>query len=140
MLEGENKSKMSFALHRMKMSNIGTNRITSPYMYELFRQRVCFGHSTKTKNTMSINRSGDRNSFYGKRHTNESRGRMGKSRYGSDNPNFGRTVSDENKDKIRRANTGRKANRVCCVICQKDLPVNIFAAFHGDKCTSPNPI
>ena len=51
---------------------------------------------------------GDKNPFYGKNHTLESRKKMGKSRPGIKNPMYGRKHSDETKSKMSKLATGRK--------------------------------
>ena len=62
---------------------------------------------------------------------------------GENCPNFGKTVThtEETKQKIREAKIGKttwmkgkKAKRVICEHCGKDVAANIYAQRHGDKC------
>lgn len=53
----------------------------------------------------------------------------------------GREVKEETRIKLRNANTGENnprfgttQKRVICEHCGKDVPVNIYARCHGDKC------
>lgn len=70
------------------------------------------GHSSETKSKMSISHLGERNHFYGKTHTietKENQSRVMKGRMvGDKNPFFGKKHSPELQKQINEKNTGRK--------------------------------
>lgn len=82
------------------------------------------GHSLKNKSQEHINkiaesgkkRVGDLNSFFGRKHTEESKEKMSKKKTGVPNPKnqgenhpfYGRKLSDEDKERLRAACLGRK--------------------------------
>lgn len=51
----------------------------------------------------------------------ESLGAVRKAKIGNKNPNY-----------------GKKAKRVCCLYCKKEVAINVFVYYHGDYCKS-NP-
>jgi hypothetical protein len=70
---------------------------------------------------------------------------------GENNGMFGKEHTDETKEKIRAKATGRKQSaetiakkaeslrglkkeRLICPHCGKDVAVNMYARYHGDKC------
>lgn len=60
--------------------------------------------------TMSIATLGEKNGFYGKTHTNETRKKLSESaskRTGEKNPFYGKSHNDETRSKISKANSGR---------------------------------
>lgn len=59
-----------------------------------------------------------------------------KERYkGEDNPMYGKTHSNETRRKMSESAKGRKAKRTVCEHCQKDVAINIYKQWHGDKCS-----
>jgi hypothetical protein len=62
-------------------------------------------------------RPGQENTFFGKKHTLESKLKQSQVKQGSSNPMF-----------------GKKQNRVICLICKQETSVNSFAVKHGVKC------
>jgi len=74
-------------------------------------------------------------------YTEESKQKMSEAQSGEKNPMFGKTRTDETKQKMSEALTGennplfgKKHKRVTCEHCGKDVAVNNYARFHGDKC------
>lgn len=61
------------------------------------------------------------------------------SRPGSKNTFYGKKHSKENVEKCKingaLAMTGKKHSRVSCLCCRKDVSVNTFAVWHGDRCS-----
>ena len=64
-------------------------------------------------------------------HSEESRQKIREANTGENHPMFGMTGE-------KSPNYGKKAKRVICEHCGKDVAINIYARFHGDKC-SMNP-
>jgi len=54
---------------------------------------------------------------------------------GEDNPMYGKTHSAESKRKMSESAKGRKAKRTVCEHCEKDVAINIYKQWHGDKCS-----
>lgn len=96
---------------------------------------------------------GKNNGMYGKTHSEETRAKMRKALEGRPAHNKGKPMSEEQKQKIRDTKSsnprthseeakrkisekgkGRKAKRVVCEHCDKDVAVNIYKQFHGEKC------
>jgi group I intron endonuclease len=76
------------------------------------------GASEETKNKISEaakSKIGDKNSFFGKKHTNESKEKISRANKGKlageNHPLFGTQRTEETKKKIARANKGRHASR-----------------------------
>ena len=46
----------------------------------------------------------------------------------------GKTLSEDHRNKLRISHMGKKSKRVICEHCHKEIAVNIYAIFHGDKC------
>ena len=66
--------------------------------------------------------------------TKEWKEKLSKASSGKNNSRYGVTLSEETKRKMSERARGRKAKRVVCEHCQRDLAVNIYKQFHGDKC------
>ena len=68
------------------------------------------GHlSEETKRKMRENqpdRSGEKNSFFGRHHTEETKEKLSEASKGENNHNYGKHLSEETRKKIREANTG----------------------------------
>ena len=60
--------------------------------------------------------------------------KMSESKKGKNNNRYGVKLSDETKAKISAKAKGRKAKRVICEHCNKDIAINIYKQFHGDNC------
>jgi len=62
----------------------------------------------------------------------------GASRPGKTNTFYGKKHTLENIEKCKingaKAMTGKKHNRVSCLCCRKDVPVNVFATWHRNQC------
>ena len=75
----------------------------------------------ETRDKLSIARSGIRNHFYGKKHTQASRDKISLSRqgrfFGESNPNYGKKASQETKDKMSLKLKGKKATNARKVLC-----------------------
>lgn len=96
--------------HKAKISNALKGIIRGPHTEER-KQQIKEFWAGKPKPWAS--RPGTLNTFYGKEHSIETKEQLSKARQGDKNPMF-----------------GRKQNRICCLKCQKDLPVNIFSGTH----------
>lgn len=59
-------------------------------------------------------RPGEHNTFYGKNHSEDLKNRFSQERQGEGNPMYG---------KLQR--------RVCCMICHKEVPVNVLSRYHA---------
>ena len=68
--------------------------------------------------------SGNKNGFFGKSHSSESRDKISKSLIGRPSANKGKT--------------GKKSIRKICEYCGKDIAVNIYFQHHGEKCKQRN--
>ena len=62
----------------------------------------------------------------------------GASRPGKLNTFYGKKHTAENVEKCKingaKAMSGKKHNRVTCLRCKKDVSVNTFVVWHGDRC------
>ena len=62
----------------------------------------------------------------------------GASRPGKLNTFYGKKHTDETIEKCKingaKAMRGKKHNRVTCLCCRKDVSVNTFVVWHGDRC------
>ncbi len=67
----------------------------------------------------SSSRPGELNTFYGKKHSQETLLIQREVKLGEKNGMF-----------------GRKQKRIVCPNCNKDTSANVYAAYHGDKCKS----
>lgn len=102
-----------------------------------------FKHTKESKIKMSISRTGDKNHFFGKNHTEKTRlkmvtswktrpkfteetlKKMSESKKGDKNSNFGKHLSEEAKQKISNANTGKKTS--------EETRVLLSVSRRGDK-------
>ena len=86
--------------------------------------------STETRRKMSTNRTGEKNHFYGKTHSEESKLKMSKAKSGKycgeNSWNYGRSISDERKKKLSEAFKGKNSGgdsrfavKVYCVELEK---------------------
>ena len=64
-------------------------------------------------------RPGQLNTFYGKKHSEETLEKQREAKQGSNNPMF-----------------GRRQNRVCCLVCRTIIPVNALLGSHRRKCST----
>ena len=100
-LENPENKKLVYAWWNMcQCKGSSKKRIdVTPEEYELARIAFC-------KN-ISESQMGENNSFYGKRHSEETRKILSEMNRGENNSNYGKHLSDEIKKKISVANTGR---------------------------------
>ncbi len=66
-----------------------------------------FKHTEKTKQKMSVNRSGEKNAFYGKKHTQASISKMIQSRTGVPSPLKGKKHNQDHRKKNSQAHIGK---------------------------------
>jgi hypothetical protein len=76
---------------------------------------------------LSAARSGDGNGMYGKKHSEETRAKQRAKA-------VGRKQSAETIQKKADAVRGSKRQKQLCVHCNRQIAVNGYARFHGDKC------
>jgi len=81
----------------------------------------------KQRNNMSIGQTGKKLS---EDHINQLR-KNGKK-------NKGKKHSKESKNNMSKAHMGIKQKRIICEYCKKNIAVNIYARFHGEKCKNKN--
>lgn len=111
--------------------------------------------SEEYRSKMSDAKSGSGNGMYGRMHSPETLAKMsdamkGKPSHQKGKPRteeekqkqrekmLGRNISNEHKQKISEGlkAKGYKRERVVCEHCFKEIPVNIFARYHGERCKS----
>jgi len=132
MTEGTNHGKMWSALWRMmnKQSKNQQRDYIIPYdLYELARSKHAEAHSKRM--------TGEGNSFYNKKHTDETRKVMSERKKGKSYEEiFG--VEKAKEMRLRRAqeSTGRKRDIkiVTCEFCGTSGGFTIMQRWHGDKC------
>ena len=109
--------------------------------------------SEETRAKISLKKSGENNPMFGVPYTEERRLKQSNSMKGKPSPFKGKTVSEEQKQRQREKMTGRKIDadivekrsatlrsmnmkreRLDCPHCSKNVPVNIYARYHGDRC------
>jgi len=102
---------------------------------------------------MSELKAGAGNGMYGKKHSAETLAKISAAKKGQVSHQKGKPRTEEEKRKqsekmrgrkqnpevvLRRAKTMREKNmkreRKICPHCSKEIPVNIFARYHGDRC------
>ena len=102
---------------------------------------------------MSEMKTGAGNAMFGKKHSAETLAKISAIRKGQPAHNKGKPMSEEQKRKQSEIMRGRniseehkakisaglkaknmKRNKKHCPYCQQDIPVNIYARYHGDKC------
>jgi hypothetical protein len=88
--------------------------------------------SKKWKESASKNRKGTGNSFYGKKHSEESRSKMGKAFPGELNGFYGKQHSPEQREKKRQEKLA--APKKICYYCNKSVDPMNYARWHGDNC------
>lgn len=76
---------------------------------------------------LCIANGGKNNPMYGKKHSQES---IEKIREKAQGRKYNRDVIEKRAAAVR----GRKTARTICEHCEKDVAVNIYARWHGDKC------
>lgn len=105
------------------------------------------------KETLSQIMSGEGNPMYGKKHSAETLEKISAKLKGRPSTQKGKPMSEEQKRKQSEIMRGRKQDpdvvrqraetlkskklkreRKICPHCSKDMPVNIYARYHGDKC------
>jgi phosphatidate phosphatase PAH1 len=117
---------------------------------------------SKRKNSESTNVIGENNPMFGRKHSEESKRKNSESQKGKKYSNEtkrkmsesqrGRKHSNETKRKMSESNKGRKSNehrkklsnskkgkklkRIICEHCGKNVAMNIYTRYHGDKCKS----
>ena len=82
-----------------------------------FERRKSISESLKGIPKPWASRPGQANTFFGKKHTPESKLKQSHAKQGTLNPM-----------------SGRKQNRITCLVCKQETSVNSFAAKHGQKC------
>ncbi len=119
MLEGENKRKMLFALHRLCTGN-KKNYIKSSFVYETIKQNMCSAAKIRSKEywdsltqeQKSFMRAGEKNSRWGAIVTEETRKKISESNKGrfsgSKHPLYGKGHSEYTKNKISMSKIGKK--------------------------------
>ena len=107
------------------------------------------------RSKMSAAKSGSGNGMYGRKHSAETLAKMSSAMKGKPSHQKGKPRTEEQKQKqrekmlgrnqdpevvVRRAATLRskksKRDRKICEHCGKDIAVNIYARYHGDRCKS----
>jgi len=118
MLEGDNRKKMLFALHRLCTGN-KKNYVKSSFVYETIKQnmsRVAKIRSKEfwdslTQEQKSLMRAGEKNSRWGAVVTEETRKKISESNKGklagSNHPLFGKGHSEYTKNKISMSKRGK---------------------------------
>lgn len=105
------------------------------------------------RSNMSQIMTGQGNPNYGKKHSEETLAKISAAKKGSVPWNKGGTTSEERKQHQSRVMSGRKQDpevvarrsetmrakgmkreRLVCLHCAKEIPVNIYARYHGEKC------
>jgi len=102
---GKDKSKMVYAFAKMCQSNQNQKRIINSRYFEL------------AKTLMSTHCAGENSSWYGRKHTEETKKKLSESKKGSNNPMFGKPahnrgitpapLSDDAKNRISAAHKGK---------------------------------
>jgi hypothetical protein len=106
------------------------------------------------RSKMSAAKSGSGNGMYGRKHSTETLAKISAKRKGVAS-RVGFTITDEQKQKQREKMLGRiiseehkkhiseglkskgyKRKRKVCEHCNKDVAVNIYSQYHGDRCKS----
>jgi hypothetical protein len=95
---------------KLKSSIALTGKPKKP-LSDSHKQQISEFHLGRAKPWAS--RPGEKNTFFGKTHSSESKALQSKSKQGNSNPMFGRTQ-----------------NRITCLHCMKETSVNAFALHH----------
>jgi hypothetical protein len=86
----------------------------------------------KKRPEVSAKLKGKLNPFFGKRHSEETLKVQRAKKAGKNNPMFG------NKGALC-PNFGKKALRISCLCCRKDIAINVYWQHHADKCKTISP-
>lgn len=114
-----------------------------------------YAKTDEYRKKMSILKSGSGNAMFGKKHSQETLEKIslkakGRSAHNKGKPMSeeqkrkqseimsGRTITDDHKAKISATlkSKGLKRDKKDCPYCQKNVPVNILARYHGERCKS----
>lgn len=109
-----NKNPAKKEESRRKISEAKTGRKRPPFSKEWLEK-------------MAESNRGEKNGMFGKSHNEETRQKMRERA-------FGRKQDAETIRKKADAIRGSKRERKTCPHCQKNVAVNIYARYHGDKC------
>lgn len=83
----------------------------------------------KKRPEVSAKLKGELNPFFGKKHSEETILVQSSKKVGENNPMFGRKG-------VLCPNFGKKAVRISCLCCKKDIAINVYLQHHGSKCKS----
>ena len=83
----------------------------------------------KKRPEVSAKLKGELNPFFGKKHSKETLAVQRAKKVGKNNPMFGTKGA-------LCPNFGKKAVRVSCLCCKKDIAINVYLQHHGSKCKS----
>ena len=97
-------------LHKQKISLATKGKKKKPLTEEHKKQISKFFTGRPNK---GASRPGESNTFYGKKHSEDTLKYFSEAKQGEKNPMF-----------------GRKQNRVCCIPCQRETSVNALVAHH----------
>jgi hypothetical protein len=137
------KGKPKSAEQRQKMSDSQKGKPKDYCRTEEYRSK------------MSAAKSGEKNAMYGRKHSVETLAKISAAKKGQSSHQKDKPRTEEQKQKQREKMAGRKQDpevvarraetqralklkreRVICKHCGKEIPVNIFARYHGDRCKS----
>jgi hypothetical protein len=156
-VSSNHKGKMQHALSKMCRVNKHQKRIVASWQYEIARKELSDVMrnrrvSDETKKKMSIRgklRVGEKNSFYGKHHTPESRKRLSESKTGENHPFYGKK-RPEHSERMKEVMAGKEKSpehklnisktwkqsrtQITCEHCGKLFYKHMYTQWHGDKC------
>ena len=81
-----------------------------------------------------LDTSGDKNPFYGKKHSAESRKKMSDASSGEKNYFYGKHLSEEHKKNMSVARKGIPQAKITCPHCQKKGGKSLMKRYHFDNC------
>ena len=70
-----------------------------------------------SRKNSSESKKGEKNYWYGKQHTKDTKEKMSEAKKGENNPNYGKQLSKEHRQKLIEANTGKNHPRARKIIC-----------------------